>query len=272
MLPSYELTMNRHLQDLNPICAGESGKKIPGLIGLTPPSPFTLIHHVVSGRGMYYIDGKSYEVHAGQAFITPPTDQCRCVADKDDPWTYRWVGFTGTLSSDFWCLPLVFDAEDNIFPHMGNLKDPSPSIELELAADLMLLHSRLVPSMLWRRGKERTYTRDVIDFIHNFYARNPSIQDIANHVALNRDYISRIFKRETGRSIQSFLTEVRIDNAKRLLDLGVPVEKTAEACGFNSATHFSRQFKTQCGMSPQTWMKKMKRQETTSDISYRTEP
>lgn len=268
MLPSYEITLNSHLKDLNPITAGEQGRKVPGIVGLTPPSPFTLIHHVVSGRGTYYYNGKTYVIHAGQAFITPPTDQCRCEADEDDPWTYRWVGFTGTLSSDFWEIPLVFDAEDDIFPHLKNLDTPSPTIELELAADLMLLHARLISTEILRRGKERTYTRDVIDFIHNFYARNPSIQDIADHVALNRDYISRIFKNETGRSIQSFLSEVRITNAMRLLDTGMPVEKVAEACGFNSATHFSRQFKTLVGLSPQSWIKKMKIQAREGYVFY----
>jgi len=80
-------------------------------------------------------------------------------------------------------------------------------------------------------------------------------------VNLSRDYISRIFKNETGRSIQSFLSGVRLNHAMRLLDSGMSVERVSAACGFNSATHFSRQFKAHIGLSPQAWLKKIRTEE-----------
>lgn len=64
--------------------------------------------------------------------------------DAEDPWCYQWVGFTGALSPHFRGIPPVFTAEDPIFPHLKNLKNPSPNLEVEPAIDLMTLYSKLI--------------------------------------------------------------------------------------------------------------------------------
>lgn len=258
MLRARHMSLASHLEDLNPLCAGVQTKCFPGEVGLTPSSPFTMIHYVPSGRGTYHYNGKIYKIHAGQAFITPPTDMCCCIADADDPWTLRWVGFSGSLSSAFWEMPLVFDAEDDIFPHLKDLDDPSPSLSFELASDLMLLYTKLISPSVLKKNKEQNHVREIIDFIHKHYAADPTIQEIVDQVGLSRDYASRLFKEKTGRSIQSFLSDVRITNARRLLEQGLSVAQVAAACGFNSIPHFSRQFKCVEGVSPATWLKEMK--------------
>lgn len=253
---TFELKMNRYLHDLNPVFAG-SAVCPPNGIGIQKSSPCTLIHYVTEGRGTYYSKGHVYHVTAGQAFITAPNEPAHCQSDEKDPWSYQWVGFTGELSSHFWSIPPVFTCSEPAFPHLKNLKKPSPNLEIELAIDLMSLYAKLI---LPKSNKHYTpnYPQAVIDFIQAHYMENLTIQQIADHVGLNRDYLYRLFKEKVGTSIQAHLLEVRILEAKRLLSLGNSVDEAGKLCGFNSLAHFSRQFKRFSGQSPQQWVKEQK--------------
>ena len=55
-----------------------------------------LIHYVISGCGHYEQNKKSYELHAGDAFLVYPNQEITYYADVDDPWEYAWVGFNGS--------------------------------------------------------------------------------------------------------------------------------------------------------------------------------
>ena len=53
---------------------------------------------MTKGKGRYQLDNESYEVTAGQGFIIPPDTRTFYQADKEDPWSYYWIGFEGDLA------------------------------------------------------------------------------------------------------------------------------------------------------------------------------
>ena len=55
-----------------------------------------LLHLIVSGKGQYVCNGKTYNVKAGEMFLIKPSQVVHYVADANDPWEYYWVGFNGT--------------------------------------------------------------------------------------------------------------------------------------------------------------------------------
>ena len=57
---------------------------------------FYLIHYVIKGAGTYILNGVSYPVREGQAFLIYPNMPINYRADADDPWEFCWVGFNGT--------------------------------------------------------------------------------------------------------------------------------------------------------------------------------
>jgi len=257
---AFELKLNRQLSDLNPVIVGIAKCK-PGDIGLEELSPFTLIHYVYAGKGTYVFRGNRYSIEAGQAFITPPNEAARAIADEHDPWISAWVGFKGSLAPDFWRLPPVFTPDEPCFPHIRNLQEPQPNLEIELAIDLMTLYTKLIFPTSGKRERAPSYVQAVIDYISVHYMEDLSIQDVADHVGLNRDYLSRVFKAEMNSSIQSHLLYVRMMEAKRLLSLGRSVDEAGKLCGFNSLAHFSRQFKRYIGRSPQQWVQYLREQQ-----------
>lgn len=71
-----------------------------------------------------------------------------------------------------------------------------------------------------------------------------------------RDYIRAKFRQLTGQTPNGYLTKVRIDHGRNMLDTygsGISVTQTAQACGFADAAYFSRRFRQQVGMSPEQY-------------------
>ncbi|TYP74590.1 response regulator [Paenibacillus methanolicus] len=88
-------------------------------------------------------------------------------------------------------------------------------------------------------------------YIQQHLAGEISREDIASHVYLNPDYLTRIFKRETGLSISDYLLRQRLGIAAELLaSTDQPVSAVAVRIGYANFSHFSRMFKKYTGMNP----------------------
>ena len=84
-----------------------------------------------------------------------------------------------------------------------------------------------------------------------------SREDIASHVFLHPDYLTRIFKKETGMSLSDYLQQRRIDCAKELLaSTGQSVSDIAIASGYSNLSYFSTIFKKATGMNPVDYRKR----------------
>ena len=57
-----------------------------------------LIHLVVSGKGVFEVGGRTYEVAPGDLFFARPSQLIRYTADEAQPWEYSWVGFNGACA------------------------------------------------------------------------------------------------------------------------------------------------------------------------------
>jgi AraC-like DNA-binding protein len=78
-----------------------------------------------------------------------------------------------------------------------------------------------------------------------------SVKAVAAELRLNPDYLGRRFKEVMGISIGSFILKKRIQFAQgRLQESRDSVKEIAAQCGFGSARHFIRQFKSEAGMTP----------------------
>lgn len=85
-------------------------------------------------------------------------------------------------------------------------------------------------------------------------AQKVSLDDVARHVYLSRAYLSTLFKEETGQSLFAYLTQVRVEKGKRLLeDQTLSLAQVAVQCGFEDQSYFSKIFKRETGMSPKKY-------------------
>lgn len=97
-------------------------------------------------------------------------------------------------------------------------------------------------------------------FILQNYTRNISREDIALNVFLTPDYLSKIFKAETGIYIKDYINEIRIEKAKELLiHSNSSISDIACETGFENFSYFSTVFKKATGESPYTFRKTRKK-------------
>ena len=91
----------------------------------------------------------------------------------------------------------------------------------------------------------------VIQYIDQHLEDNITRNDLANQVFLNPDYLSRLFKRRTSVSIINYITNRKMEAAKKLLITSViPVYEIALKVGYPSTSFFAKQFKKTFGYGP----------------------
>ena len=99
---------------------------------------------------------------------------------------------------------------------------------------------------------------DAVEYICRSF-RNPdlSLNDVAAYVHLSPGYLSGEFKRETGVTLKSYLTDIRIEAAKKMMEDGnYKIYEICSAVGYNSSQYFSQAFYKKTGMFPTEYSKK----------------
>lgn len=95
-----------------------------------------------------------------------------------------------------------------------------------------------------------------IEYINKNFSQDLSIDQIAEKQNVSRSHFMRLFKKETGKTVNQFLTTVRIDKAKELL-ASKTVTDTAFEVGYNDSNYFSTVFKKQTAQSPVQFQKSL---------------
>lgn len=107
----------------------------------------------------------------------------------------------------------------------------------------------------------------VVMRVRKFIAANIKQEDlsrevIANAVFLNPDYLSRLFKQQTGVSLSEYVQQQRLNLAKNLLtQTSLPVGNIALDLGYSSFSYFTRVFKAATGCAPMEYRKRYARRE-----------
>jgi len=239
------LLTDRKLRDLNPLIAGEEACA-PGHSFGPAVRKYTLIHYVLRGKGVLYARGSAHPVHAGQAFIILPDEVTTYKADPDDPWHYRWIGFDGALSARFSELPPVLTLPEVLFGRMMHLSSQPSTAEYLLAGELFSLYAHLFADA--QIGCPHVHR--VQNYIRSNYMHPIRVEQIARELNLDRRYLSRIFKKTVGCSIQDYLIRIRLEEAERLLLRGCSVNDAARLSGYEDVSNFSKMFKRRTGKTP----------------------
>lgn len=129
-----------------------------------------------------------------------------------------------------------------------------------------LLHA-LLPSLLETPAAElQTGNHDVrtlILYLQQHYTEHISLDTLSATVNLNRSYLCRLFKRETGESLFQHLARLRLERATGLLlQEGLSIREVAARVGIDDPFYFTRMFKKQYGVAPSEYAIQKKSQQT----------
>lgn len=239
--------------------------------------PHYLIHFVLSGKGKFVIGGKEYPLEAGYGFLITPDELAFYQADEEEPWTYVWVGFSGTQAEEYVkgmglsvkqpvfrsekqeeLYQIVKDMmEHNTFGMANDLRRNG-----QLGIFLSIIAGSAQPAERNEVDRANTYVRKAVAFIQSNYCNPIKITDVADYVCINRSYLYTLFHNSLGMSPQQFLTTFRITKAAELLQLtSLPIESIAFSCGYSDPLVFTKAFRQMKKLSPSAYRKEMLNKE-----------
>ncbi|WP_099469708.1 response regulator transcription factor [Konateibacter massiliensis] len=97
---------------------------------------------------------------------------------------------------------------------------------------------------------------EVLYYIKNNYQENIKLESIAPLFGYNSSYLGKIFSKKLGVNFNSYVDQIRIDEAKKLLKLDdLKVYTIAEQIGYKNVDYFHKKFKKYVGMSPLEYRK-----------------
>lgn len=238
-----------------------------------------VLHFITNGKGKITIDGETTNLQAGDLFVLPKNQSIFYQANENEPWTYTWVGFSGsraeTILSQTRLLEKYFlhsHLESEILKKMIDINQTEvqslPMItELILIGHLNQLLAALVQEFPNESLKEsstlaKNYVHHAIKLIHSQYNSPIKVNEIAEHLALSRSYLYKIFKQETGYAIKDYILQIKMKRSCQLLeDPSRNITEIAYSVGYQDPLTFSSAFKNYFHMSPTDFRKTLKNKD-----------
>jgi len=105
----------------------------------------------------------------------------------------------------------------------------------------------------WPSVSNDPFLDRVVEAIHEQPGRDWTVERLANVGAMSRSVFAERFRSAIGRSPADYVTEVRVDAAKRMLSEGRSISEISRELGYASDEGFSRAFRRRTGMTPSAW-------------------
>ena len=107
-------------------------------------------------------------------------------------------------------------------------------------------------------GEEDPLLREMLLFLHRNYARQISLEELAEACSISTSYVSKYLKQKTGKSFFEYLTGIRLRYAKRSLETGgEAISRISFDCGFSSLSLFNRSFRKEYGVTPSEYRRSL---------------
>lgn len=229
-----------------------------------------VVHIILDGEGYYSIKNQRYYLQKGMGFVIPPGISTFYQADESNPWSYVWMGIGGEMV-DLYLEHLGLSHERLAFDvrHLNDFK--SLIFECFAYEQDDFLNEIILQKQIYKflellaksssslkkdvaTKKMNPYVNQALELIMTSEQMNLSVNELAQKLAINPSYLSRLFKKDIGTSIKEYINEFRLTTANNLLaSTDYSIQKISELTGFSSNQTFSKAFKQSRGVSPTTY-------------------
>ena len=170
-----------------------------------------------------------------------------------EPIKYISVQFSH-LPEDLEIVPTFKDSErvdSSVFYLQQAIKNnQDSSVISHFAEDIVLLADRKKPA-------SKDEMSDVINFVEHNYNEKLSLDYLSRRLGYSKQTLISKFRKKYGKTPIEFLTMIRVNHARYLIDLyknSFSLAYIAEKCGYSDYIYFSRKFKQIIGISPRKYM------------------
>ena len=115
---------------------------------------------------------------------------------------------------------------------------------------ISLFERRISKGKAFEKQDERTIS-GITGYMQEHLCEEISLSILSKEFHLNPQYVSQLFKNEIGVGFLTYLTNVRLEKAKKLLvSTSLSIAKVAEQCGYSDYRVFTKVFKMMEGITP----------------------
>ncbi len=108
-----------------------------------------------------------------------------------------------------------------------------------------------------REERSGDIIRTARKYIEDHFDKDISLDDVSRVVNISPYYFSKVFKEESGLNFIEYLTNIRIEHAKKLLEnSSLSIKEICVSCGYTDPNYFSRSFKKNVGVTPTEYKEK----------------
>lgn len=230
------------------------------------------LYYILSGRPVYVVSGTQVAAHAGTYFIVPEqAAHSMLPLEGEDLVCYEFKLLINdpALAQQFQTLRTPITDSGVVKKLLRyvvkswNSKTEQNTTDIDCILTTILM-SFFVDQLNYVKRDSRfvstqdynQITRDVLLYIEQYYPEPFSSERMAQALNYNKNYLSSMFKKNTGYTIVDYLNMIRIRNAAIIFAYyEQDVSSTCECVGFRDISHFSRTFKAFTGVSPRSFKK-----------------
>ena len=219
---------------------------------------------LIEGNALYNVEGTEYKISSGDLLITNPNEFHFITFPKNsvyhilDTLNTRKFGTNNRIPSEIFNKYNLGDIFKGVEHYSANPTADTDFMVSTYAAQLVVKLSEILKKefLVNDTSSKNKHIKEIQNYVEQNFTRNLNIDDIAEHMFLNKSYISRLFKSETGLTISVYINMRRVMMAKNLLLAGENAMNIFYKCGFSDYTTFYRVFKKYTDISPEQFKKK----------------
>ena len=230
---------------------------------------YYVLGFVESGRRLLTCKNREYTINAGDLLLFNPLDNHACEQVDDQALDWRCVNiekdvmrrmaeeitgkddlptFTSTVVCQSDAVPALKDLHEMI------MKKAKDFIKEEtfyfLIEQLITDYTKPVAATLTQVSRE---IQAACDYMESNDTETITLADLSKVSGLNKYTLLRSFTMQRGITPYQYLSTIRVNKAKRLLEAGVSPIEAAMQSGFTDQSHFTRFFKTFIGLTPKLY-------------------
>lgn len=214
-----------------------------------------LFLYIIKGKCMATLKGEEMVLNAGDMLVYKPYEPHFYIYPENVESESAYIHFTGNAAKEI--------AGDNSILHTENEYEAQKLLSRVIndfteGADNLMSISWLLQFRELFKNRDMSVKDErilaVLKYINKNFSENNSMDFYAKMCSLSADRFAHLFKSTVGVSPGKYITDIRMRQAKYLLDFSdLNVNEVSSAVGFEDALYFSRVFKKYTGVSPQRY-------------------
>ena len=227
----------------------------------------------LEGKGVLEVSGEKFDCVPGTAFLyrdSDPTVSYYFPRNGRGKWRFVWINFIGETSSRIIAeINRIYGYHFRIGKehpltekllsyrkYAGATLSISPLEGAQMVFDLLDQLCRPSQGVL-KQDKNSRRIQDVQAELQSAFAESLTTAALAKKLGISREHLSKSFRAETGRTLQDYREEQRLNEAlSLLLKSNLSCKEIAILCHYGSYSSFFRSFKKHYHLPPEMFREK----------------